>query len=458
MKDNRLGYCITVLFLLALACSSETGPKVSAYAEGTLTIRVQEDSTKDYSGFEVFLASQADGDIDTLAIALTDREGYFSMDISADEEGVYPLMISRAGVTLAVEEYVLVDGDSSTITGAFPLDGRRLRIVSMENAAWTAYRNVKLQHTKTLLLQIQNQDASVANQRQVVLRTSTILWSLRTSYPSTTATDLASVESVVMMEGWNDLLVVERMQELRLHNQSIVEAVRAARRSTARLFGQDSSLAMIRSYIDRLTELDQKAALHAEIVIAYADSAQNERAVSEALELRRLYPDTEWANWASTATYELENLRPGMTAPAFAITSIDGDLITTESLRGKFIILEFYEPTDDIFLKELAERNAVFSALNPNVFKTLSISLDPDSILNTALFEERRPPGLFSIAPAGRDAEIARKFNIQIIPTRILIDPNGRIIDKYPGSAMLSLEDDLVAIINRLNQAASTFD
>ena len=78
--------------------------------------------------------------------------------------------------------------------------------------------------------------------------------------------------------------------------------------------------------------------------------------------------------------------------------------------------------------------------------------------MNNALFEERRPPGSFSIAPAGRDAEIARQFNIQIIPTRFLIDPTGRIIDKYPGSAMLSLEDDLVAVIDRLNQAATPFD
>ncbi len=458
MKGNRQGHWITVLFLLAAACSTETEPKVTAYAEGTLTIHVQEDSTKDYSGFEVFLASQSEGDVDTLAIALTDREGRFSMDISADEEGIYPLIISRAGVTLAAAEFVLVDGDTSTVTGAFPLLGRRLRIISMENAAWTAYQNTKLQHNSTLLSQIQNQDASLTNMRQVVLRTSTILWSLRTSYPRTMATDLASVESIVMMEGWNDSLVVERMQELRLHNASIVEAVKAARRSTARLFGQDSSLALIRSYIDRLTDEEQKAALHAEIVVAYADSIQNEQALSEALELRRLYPDTEWANWASTATYELENLSPGMPAPAFAVTSIDGDLITTESLRGKFVILEFYEPADEIFLKELVERNAIFSALNPDIFETLSISLDPDSILNSALFEEQRPPGSFSIAPAGRDAAIARQFNIQIIPTRILIDPKGQIVDKYPGSAILSLEDDLVAIIDRLNQAASAFN
>ena len=437
------------------ACSSQSERGINAYAEGTLTIRVQEDSTKDYSGFEVLVITQTEGDVDTLGVALTDVEGHFAMDISAVEEGVFPILISRAGTTMAFEEYVVVDGDSTTISGAFPLGGRRLRIISPENAAWTAYRNTKVLHNETLLRQLRDQTADLPSTQQVLQRTSTILWSLRANYPGTRATDLASAEAIVMLEGWNDSLVVDRLAEIRHQNPNIVSAIRAARRSFSRIFGQDSSLSMVRSYMGILPDEDQKAALHAEIVVAYSDSFRTELALSEAMELRRRYPDSDWSEWASRAAYEFENLLPGMPAPSFSVVSKEGNTVSSENLKGRFLIIEFYEPTNDIFLKELGERSSVVAALDTLVFETLSISLDPDSVINSAIFEEFEHPGIFAFMPDGRDAEIARNYNVQIVPTRFLIDPEGLIISKYPGSAMLSLEDDLIDIIQQLNRAAT---
>ncbi len=119
-----------VLFLLSATtlagCKPDPDPQVKAFAEGTLTIRPQADSTQDYSGFEVLLVTQVEGDVDTLGMAVTASDGAFSMNITASEEGIYPLVISRVGAMLAFEEFVVVDGDSTRVSGAFPLMGRRI--------------------------------------------------------------------------------------------------------------------------------------------------------------------------------------------------------------------------------------------------------------------------------------------------------------------------------------------
>lgn len=269
------------------------------------------------------------------------------------------------------------------------------------------------------------------------------------------ATKLASIESVIMLEGWQDSVVIARLSELQIDSDGFVGAVRAARRSVAREMGQDSSLSLLNSYRERVSGEDQKAELQMELVIALLDSFQNELALEEALELRRLYPDSEWATWAARATYEIENLLPGMEAPAFNVTLREGTNLLSEDLLGKFLVLEFYEPTNDIFLRESAERNTVYQLLNKNVFQTLSISIEPDSVINEGLFDEFTPPGMFVFAEGGRESNIARLYNVQVIPTRFLIDPDGLIVSKYTRSGMQDLKEDLIAIIARLNQISA---
>ena len=446
---------LVVSMFLLTGCGEKARPRIRAFAEGTFSISSQQDSTKDFGGFEIVLVTQSEGDIDTLGVAITDVSGNFRMDISALEEGVFPFIVSRAGTRLAIAEFVVAEGDSTTVSGSFPLNGRRLRIVSPENAAWTAYRNVKALHNQRILELVQSQTASGRNMFDTIASTSAILWSLRLSYPTSMATKLASVESVVMLEGWQDSLVIARLPELGIDYSGIVEAVRAARRSVARQLGQDSSLSLLRWYRERVPDEIQKAELQMELVVALLDSFQNDLALEEALELRRSYPGTDWATWAARATYEIENLLPGLEAPAFQVLLRDGTELSSESLLGKFQILEFYEPTNDIFLKEIGDRNTVFQLLNENIFQILSISTDPDSVVNEALFEEVDPPGMFVFAEGGKESDIARLYNVHVIPTRFLIDPDGLIVSKYTGSGMMDLKDDLIAVIARLNQIAS---
>jgi peroxiredoxin len=184
----------------------------------------------------------------------------------------------------------------------------------------------------------------------------------------------------------------------------------------------------------------------------------DDEALAAALALRHDYPDSEWADWASRAVYEFENLLPGMEAPAFSVVDTDGNRINSEDLRGKYLILEFFEPRNEVFLKEFGRRETFVSSLDERAFQVLSISLEPDQDVNEALFEEGKPPGRFAFVPEGRDSDIARLYNIQVVPTRFLIDPDGIIVRKYPGSGMLSLAEDVAAIYARLTGNSSGTD
>jgi len=263
--------------LVLTSCSTPDDDRFLTVAEGTLSIADQPDSTRDFSGFEILLANQLDNDIDTLAIATTDKDGHFRLNISAEQDGVYPLIVRRAGVRLSTDQFVVAEGDTAVISGTYPLNGRRLRIISRENSAWIAFLNAKAQQNESMLRMLAAGDTAKQSIPQIAEQTAAIS---------------------------------DRIQEIRLDNPHIVEAVSAARRSEARVAGLDASVSLIRYFLQELDDPRSRAALTAEIVLAYSDSLRSEEALETALSLRREFPDSEWAPWASRAAYELENLLP----------------------------------------------------------------------------------------------------------------------------------------------------
>ncbi len=449
----RLPIAALAIIILLTGCGSDTDYPVRSQVSGQFSVRAEVDSTDNFAGFRVSVLGQVDGDVDTLGTAVTGPDGTFAFEVGAPEKGVYPISVERGGIELVMGEFVAADEDTVDVSGIFPLGARRLRIVSPENAAWTAYRNAKSQHNVSMAELIGGGGYTTDMMTQVITQTSTILWNIQSTYPGTIGGNLAKAESVIMMEGWNDSLVVSRFPEISTDNESIVEVARAARRSVARQDGGQAAMELLESMRDAVPE-DKKAGIMAEMIVAYADSNLSVEAVEVASELRRLYPESAWADWAVRATYDLENLQPGMEAPAFALTDREGRELTSSNLLGNFVILEFFDPLEPIYQRERAARNGIAATLPEELFRYVSISVEPDEAINEVLFDEVDQPGFFVWSSDGMQAQVARDFNVHVIPTRFLLDPDGRIVAKYTGPAIDNLESDLVTIINSINQLA----
>lgn len=451
MRSVPLGYTLlAILFGSAalLGCGADSSAQVASHVSGRLTISAEVDSLADYSGFEVVVVSNLEGDIDTLAVTETDVEGRFATGVRGTERGIYPLVISRGGQTLTIEEIVIAEGDSVRITAAFPLDGRPVRIISAENAAWSAYKNTKAQYNRGVLNLVQtNPQYTDVEMGNAVGQASSILWSLQETFPGTFGSLVANAEAVVMLEGWNDSLAVARAREITASHPSKVDIVRAIRRSVARLEGQDAAVSFLRSH---MTGGPEDAEILSEIVVAHMDSLEQADAVLVAREIQSEYPDSEWAGWAEGAIYEVENLLPGMMAPAFSVIDIEGEAIDNETMADQFYMLEFYTPTHPLFLEELGQRQAVLNTLADEVFEAISISVDPDSAYNEALLDGRSFQGRFVFEPEGQESAVAVAYNVNLIPTRVLVDPSGRIVGKYVGAAFNQLESELAARLRAL--------
>lgn len=449
-RPRPVGSILLVALFLAAGLGCQPEPDgVQSHLEGRITVSSQIDTTRDYSGFRVLVVQAEGRALDTLGQAITGPDGRYAMTVTAPERGLYPLTVwGRQGrQRLASTDYVVADGDSASLSVELPLRRGRLRVRSPENAALMAYQNTIAQHRRTLVRQLRGEAVDSTALNRSVRQTTSILWSLRETFPGTYASQLGATESLSLLAGWNDSLVVERAREIEPANPRYVEAARVARRAQARLRGQDAALDLLTGFETRASTPTQRAGVQSIRVRAFIDSLQSDAALSTAQALKNEYPDTRWADWADRAMYEVNNLLPGLEAPNLEARTLDGDSLSLRALRGRPVVLEYFRPGNTLYTRQLSTRNALYRGTRADSVAFVSVSVDPDTLVHRAFVQNRAFPGRTVIAPGGLDGPLARTYNVASLPTRVLIDAEGRIVGRYPGTAFLALQEELARLL-----------
>jgi hypothetical protein len=173
------------------------------------------------------------------------------------------------------------------------------------------------------------------------------------------------------------------------------------------------------------------------------DSLERDQAIEVA---RSLTSDTsDWGEWAVKAVYELENLMPGMTAPEIGLVDLQGKGVSLAGLRGNVVLLEFFAPDGD-FMADFENRAAIVDLGDRFPLATVSISLEPDSTYTLGLLDARPMRGTLVIDPGGSESAAAKAYNVNVLPTRILIDAEGLIVGKYVGGGFEGISRDLAGL------------
>ena len=134
-----------------------------------------------------------------------------------------------------------------------------------------------------------------------------------------------------------------------------------------------------------------------------------------------------------------ETMNGGTKAPNVAYTLLDGSRSTTDQLRGKVVLVNFWATDCTTCVKEMPNIVATHEKYKARGYETLAVAMSydpPAYVINFA--ETRKLP--FGVAIDNTGA-IARSFGqVQLTPTSVLIDKHGQIVKRYVG------EPDFVAL------------
>lgn len=118
--------------------------------------------------------------------------------------------------------------------------------------------------------------------------------------------------------------------------------------------------------------------------------------------------------------------------PDVTFVDLQGEKITTQDLRGKVVMVNFWATSCVTCVKEMPEMVETFKKYHAQGLEFVAVAMaydPPNYVLN--FVETRKLPFMVTLDTQGK---LAKAFgDIQLTPTTLLIDKNGHIIKTYVG-------------------------
>ena len=130
-------------------------------------------------------------------------------------------------------------------------------------------------------------------------------------------------------------------------------------------------------------------------------------------------------------------------APLVSYTLLDGSKGSTDALRGKVVLVNFWATSCVICMAEMPQVVATHEKFRSQGYDTVAVAMSYDPPALVARYaESRRLP--FGVAIDNTGA-IARLFgDVQATPTSFLLDKQGRIVKRYVGAPDFAALDVLI--------------
>jgi len=125
------------------------------------------------------------------------------------------------------------------------------------------------------------------------------------------------------------------------------------------------------------------------------------------------------------------SLRPAP-VPHVRFATLGGEAVSTEALRGKVVLVNFWATWCSSCLAEMPNMVDTHRKYAPRGFDTVAIAVQKDDPTLVAQFAQRRSLP-FKVAIDGT-GEVAARFDVpRVTPVSYLIDRQGRVLKRYIG-------------------------
>jgi peroxiredoxin len=120
----------------------------------------------------------------------------------------------------------------------------------------------------------------------------------------------------------------------------------------------------------------------------------------------------------------------GKMAQDFTLKDVKGNVISLSSFRGKAVLLNFWASWCPYCRKERAELNHLYREYNARGLVIISISNDR-AVSNVREYLKKIPADFTVLSDS--DSTVSDSYGVRALPTNILIDRDGRLVNRFTG-------------------------
>ncbi len=133
-------------------------------------------------------------------------------------------------------------------------------------------------------------------------------------------------------------------------------------------------------------------------------------------------------------------------APSFGYTLLDGKKASTDTMRGKVLLVNFWATSCVTCVKEMPQLVATHRKFQPRGFETLAVAMSYDPPAFVANFAQSRQLP-FGVVIDNTGAIASAFADVRLTPTTYLIDKRGAIVKRYVGEPDFA---ELHALVEKL--------
>lgn len=123
----------------------------------------------------------------------------------------------------------------------------------------------------------------------------------------------------------------------------------------------------------------------------------------------------------------------GKVAPDFTLKDLNGNDLALSSLRGKYVVLDFWGSWCGWCIKGFPEMKKYYEEKYPNKFEILGVDCNDTEAKWKKAVEDNKLPWKHVYCP--RTANITTMYAVSGFPTKIIIDPEGKIYKTIVGES-----------------------
>lgn len=128
-----------------------------------------------------------------------------------------------------------------------------------------------------------------------------------------------------------------------------------------------------------------------------------------------------------------KKVRPGATAPDFTLPDLDGQSFSLSSLRGKYVVLDFWGSWCGWCIKGMPEMKKYYDKYKAKGLEILGIDCNDTETKWKAAVKKHELPWLH-VRNTGK-TDVSALYGISGYPTKIVIDKDGKIVKVVEGES-----------------------